>query len=75
MTINTIFRGETSLVMLQTPFMCFLVAFLNNLLLIFFDTIVVAVTLSNTLGTLRPSRDFQQFYAKSITRVLVDQGM
>ena len=75
MSINTIFRGETSLVTFQIPFMCFLVDFIENLLVIFFDTIVVAVTLSNTLGTLRQSREFQAFHAKSLTQVLAEQSM
>ena len=74
MSINSIFRGEASLVTLKIPFIGFLVGFINDLLVIFFDTIVVAVTLSNILGTLRQSRDFQAFYAKSLTRVLVEQG-
>ena len=75
MSINTIFRGKTSLVALQNQFMCFLVDFISNLLVIFFDTIVVAVTLSNTFGTLRQSREFQAFHAKSTTRVLAEQSM
>ena len=75
MSINAIFRGETSLVTFQIPFMCFLVDFIDHILVIFFDTIVVAVTLSNTLGTLRKSREFQAFHAKSLTRVLAEQSM
>ena len=75
MSINTIFSGETSLVTYQIPFMRFLVNFINDLLVIFLDTIVVAVTLSNTLGTLRQSREFQAFHAKSLTRVLAEQSM
>ena len=75
MSINTIFRGETSLVTFQIPFMCFLADFIDDILVIFFDTIVVAVTLSNTLGTLRQSREFQAFHAKSLTRFLAEQGM
>ena len=75
MYINAILRGETSLVTLRIPIMCFLVGFISGLLVIFFDTIVVAVTLSNTLGTLRQSREFQAFHAKPLTRVLAEQGM
>ena len=75
MSINTIFSGETSLVTLRIPIMCFLVGFISDLLVIFFDTIVVAVTLANTLGTLRQSGEFQAFHAKSLTRVLAEQSM
>ena len=75
MSINTIFRGETSLVTFRIPIMCFLVGFISDLFVIFFDTIVVVVTLSNTLGTLRQSREFRAFHAKSLTRVLAEQGM
>ena len=75
MSINTIFRGETSLVTLKFPFMCFLASFINNLLDIFFDTIVVAVTFSSTLGTLKLPRDSQAFDPKSLTQVLVEYGM
>ena len=75
MSINTIFRGEKSLVTLQNQFMCFLVDFINNLLVIFFDTIVVAVTLSNTLGTLSQSREFRAFHRKSLMQVLIEQGI
>ena len=75
MSINTIFRGETSLVTLRILIMCFQVGFISDLLVIFFDTIVVAVTLANALGTLRQAREFQAFHAKSLTQFLAEQSM
>ena len=75
MSINTIFSGEMSLVTFRIPIMSFLVYFISDLFVIVFDTIVVAVTLANALGTLRQSRELQAFHAKSLTRVLAEQSM
>ena len=44
--------------------MFILVIFIDDLLLIVFDTLVIAVTLRNTLGTLSESREFRAFHAK-----------
>jgi hypothetical protein len=49
----------------------FLVATINDVLIIAFDTFVVAVTLSNTLENLRQLKEFQ---AKSLTQVIVEQS-
>jgi hypothetical protein len=43
----------------------------NDALVIMFETFVVAVTLSNTIGTLRMLKGFQ---ANSLTRVIVEQS-
>jgi hypothetical protein len=51
-----------------------LVATIENTLLVMFDTIVVAVTLSNTIGTLMQLKQFQLAHAKSLTQVMVEQG-
>jgi hypothetical protein len=51
-----------------------LVATIENTLLVVFDTVVVAVTLANTIGTLRQLKEFQVSRAKSLTRVIVEQG-
>ena len=75
MSVNTIFRGEAFLITFQNLFMCFLVDFSNNLMLILFDTIVVAETILNTLGVLRQSRVFQAFVGKPFAQVLLEQGM
>jgi hypothetical protein len=55
-------------------FIHFLAGTINDALLIVFDTIVVAVTLSNTIGTLRQLKEFQVSRAKSLTQVIVEQG-
>jgi putative effector of murein hydrolase LrgA (UPF0299 family) len=51
-----------------------LVATINTALLIVFDTIAVAVTLSNTIGTLRQLKEFKLSRAKSMNWVIVEQG-
>jgi hypothetical protein len=55
-------------------FIHFLVSTINEALLVVFDTIVVAVTLLNTIGTLRELNEFHVSRAKSLTRVIVEQG-
>jgi hypothetical protein len=52
-------------------FVHFLVQALGDALGIVFDTFVVVVTLSNTLGNLRQLKEFK---AKSLTQVIVEQS-
>ena len=54
--------------------MCFLVVFIGNILLIVFDALAIAAILLNTLGILWQSRELREFYAKSLTRLLVEKG-
>jgi hypothetical protein len=47
---------------------------INGVLLVLFDTLVVVVTLHNTLGYVRRSREFQMLPRKSLTQTVADQG-
>ena len=51
-----------------------LVGMIGSVLVIIFDTLVIAVTLSNAMETLRQMRGFKIFQANSLTQVLVKQG-
>ena len=51
-----------------------LVVMAGDVSVIIFDTLVVAVTLSNAMETLRQMRGFKIFQANSLTQVLVKQG-
>ena len=51
-----------------------LVGMIGNVSVIIFDTLVIAVTLSNAMETLRQMRGFKIFQANSLTQVLVKQG-
>ncbi|KAF8500647.1 hypothetical protein JB92DRAFT_893627 [Gautieria morchelliformis] len=53
----------------------FLAETMNNVFLILFDTLVVVVTLYNTLGLVRMSREFQMLPRKSLTQTLAEQGL
>ncbi|KAF8488973.1 hypothetical protein JB92DRAFT_2836189 [Gautieria morchelliformis] len=52
----------------------FLAETMNNVFLILFDTLVVVVTLYNTLGLVRRSREFQMLPRKSLTQTLAEQA-
>jgi hypothetical protein len=47
---------------------------INTVFLILFDTLVVVVTLYNTLGPVRRSREFQMLPQKSLSQTLAEQG-
>jgi hypothetical protein len=47
---------------------------INNVFFILFDTLVVVVTLYNTLGLVRCSREFHLLPQKSLTQMLAEQG-
>ena len=51
-----------------------LVGMIANVSVIIFDTLVIAVTLSNAMETLRQMKGFKIFQANSLTQVLVKQG-
>ena len=51
-----------------------LVGMIGNVSVIIFDTLAIAVTLSNAMETLRQMRGFKIFQANSLTQVLVKQG-
>ena len=55
-------------------FMHSLVVMIGSVLTIIFDTLVIAVTLSNAMETLRQMRGFKIFQTNSLTQVLVKQG-
>jgi hypothetical protein len=42
--------------------------------LVLFDTLVVVVTLYNTLGLVRDSRELQLLPRKSLTQIVAEQG-
>jgi hypothetical protein len=52
----------------------FLVATLNAVFLILFDTLVVGVTLYNTLGLVRTSRKHLMLPRKPLTQIVAEQG-
>jgi hypothetical protein len=47
---------------------------ISGVLLVLFETLVVVVTLHNTLGYVRRSREFQLLPQKSLTQTVADQG-
>jgi hypothetical protein len=47
---------------------------INIVFLVLFDTLVVIVTLYNTLGLVRRSREFQMLPRKSLIQTLAEQG-
>jgi hypothetical protein len=47
---------------------------MDNVFLILFDTLVVVVTLYNTLGLVIRSREFQMLPQKSLSQTLAEQG-
>ena len=51
-----------------------LVGMTRTISAIIFDTLVIAVTLSNAMETLRQMRGFKVFQANSLTQFLVKQG-
>ena len=55
-------------------FMHSLAGMIGNVSFIIFDTLVIAVTLSNAMETLRQMKEFKIFKANSLTQVLVKQG-
>ncbi|KAF8461788.1 hypothetical protein JB92DRAFT_2191877 [Gautieria morchelliformis] len=48
---------------------------INDMFIILFDTLVVVVTLYNTLGLVRRSREFQMLPRKSLTQTLAEQSL
>ncbi|KAF8480622.1 hypothetical protein JB92DRAFT_1758532 [Gautieria morchelliformis] len=48
---------------------------INNVSIILFDTLVVVVTLYNTLGLVRRSREFPMLPRKSLTQILAEQSL
>ncbi|KAF8486637.1 hypothetical protein JB92DRAFT_1515042 [Gautieria morchelliformis] len=48
---------------------------INNVFLILFDTLVIVVTLYNTLGLVRRSREFPMLSRTSLTQTLAEQGL
>ncbi|KAF8527238.1 hypothetical protein JB92DRAFT_2826313 [Gautieria morchelliformis] len=48
---------------------------ISNVLNILFDTLVVVVTLYNTLGLMRHSREFKMLVRKSLAQTLAEQGL
>ncbi|KAF8486707.1 hypothetical protein JB92DRAFT_3022536 [Gautieria morchelliformis] len=52
-----------------------LVDTINTVFLMLFDTLVVVVTIYNTLGLMRHSREFQKFPGKSLSQTLAEQGL
>ncbi|KAF8527743.1 hypothetical protein JB92DRAFT_2826116 [Gautieria morchelliformis] len=52
----------------------FLADTINTVFIILFDTLVVVVTLYNTLGLVRRSREFQTTPQKSLTQILAEQA-
>ncbi|KAF8478326.1 hypothetical protein JB92DRAFT_3149608, partial [Gautieria morchelliformis] len=53
----------------------FLAETINNVFIILFDTLVVVVTLYNTLGLVRRSREFQMLPRKSLSQILAEQSL
>ncbi|KAF8464312.1 hypothetical protein JB92DRAFT_2072430 [Gautieria morchelliformis] len=53
----------------------FLAETINNVFIILFDTLVVVVTLYNTLGLVRRSREFQMLPRKSLPQILAEQSL
>ncbi|KAF8532137.1 hypothetical protein JB92DRAFT_1588614 [Gautieria morchelliformis] len=48
---------------------------MNDVFIILFDTLVVVATLYNTLGLMRRSRELRMLPRKSLTQILVEQGL